>query len=45
MGKREMGTWIVVRDGNPMRAWVLIGLGSQETLWNRPCGFIALARG
>jgi hypothetical protein len=45
MGRREMGTWIAVRVGNPMRAWVLTGLGSQVTLWNHPYGFIALARG
>jgi hypothetical protein len=45
LGRRELGTWIVVRVGKPMRAWVLTGLGSQVTLWNNPCGFIALARG
>jgi hypothetical protein len=29
LGRREMGTWIFVRAGKPMRAWVLTGLGSQ----------------
>jgi hypothetical protein len=45
LGRREMGTWIVVRVGKPMKAWVLTGLGSQLTLSNCPCGFIALAWG
>jgi hypothetical protein len=45
MGRRDMGTWIVVRVGKHVRAWVLTGLGIQVTLWNRPCGFIPLARG
>jgi hypothetical protein len=40
-----MGTWIAMRAGKPVRDWVLTGLGSQVTLWNRPCGFIALGRG
>jgi hypothetical protein len=29
MGRRELGTWIAVRVGKPMRAWVLTGLESQ----------------
>jgi hypothetical protein len=45
LGRRELGTWIAVRDGKPMRAWVLTGLGRQVTLWKRPCGFIALDQG
>jgi hypothetical protein len=45
MGRRELGTWIVVRDGKPVTAWMLTSLGSQVTFWNHPCGFIALARG
>jgi hypothetical protein len=45
LGRRELGTWIVVRVVKPMRSWVLTSLGSQVTLWNHPCGFIALARG
>jgi hypothetical protein len=45
LGRRDLGTWIVVRYGKPVRAWVLTSLGRQVTLCNYPCGFIALAQG
>jgi hypothetical protein len=32
MGRRDLGTWIAMRAGNPVIAWVMTGLGSQVTL-------------
>jgi hypothetical protein len=29
MSRRELGTWLVVRFGNPVRAWMLTGLETQ----------------
>jgi hypothetical protein len=40
-----MGTWIAVRDGKSVRAWVLTGFRRKVIVCNNPCGFIALARG
>jgi hypothetical protein len=42
MVRRDLGTWIVVGSEKPLRdGW----FGNPSTLWNRPCGFIALAWG
>jgi hypothetical protein len=45
MGRRELGTWIVVSVGKACESLSVDWLGSQVPLWNRPCGFIALAQG